>query len=467
MTRAHCLVGLACLTFPLTLWAQESQLGAELRHEDNDFHEDCVQPSSLFGGISGCGQLLFTDHPLHIAVGSLAPQNGFGAGLAFTTHYTPNEDWRLSWDVDAVATSNGSWRAGAYMTAVFTRQRSVHVVSGATPAAHRLHLAVEDMPAFHVYAQAESLNKLTYFGLGQETSQTDRSYFGMQQTIAGANVVWPVWKALNLSLFGEANGRFVSLRGNHTQTNPSIEQAYTDVTAPGLAHQPGFAQFGEGVRLRPTFAKGYIRLNYTATFEEWLAAGSGYSFRRLSTDLSHQFPLYRTSRPVLAREFNGPDSCLPDANAEKCPGISRNLEGNFGLQFLYTASFTSAGSRVPFYFDPTLGGSDINGTTILPSYTDYRFRAPNLMLLRGSFEHSIYKWPLGAKFLIDEGRVGLTRGQIGFDHLAHSYATGLTIHAGGLPVIDLLFAWGGHEGTHTIANVSTSLLGGSARPSLN
>jgi hypothetical protein len=43
---------------------------------------------------------------------------------------------------------------------------------------------------------------------------------------------------------------------------------------------------------------------------------------------------------------------------------------------------------------------------------------------------------------------------------------GLTVHAGGLPVVDLLFAWGGHEGTHTIASVSTSLLGGTARPSL-
>ncbi len=57
-------------------------------------------------------------------------------------------------------------------------------------------------------------------------------------------------------------------------------------------------------------------------------------------------------------------------------------------------------------------------------------------------------------------------GDLGFDHLAHSYAAGLTVHAGGLPVIELLFAWGGHEGTHTIANVSASLLGGTSRPSL-
>jgi len=52
-------------------------------------------------------------------------------------------------------------------------------------------------------------------------------------------------------------------------------------------------------------------------------------------------------------------------------------------------SIASAGSVVPFYFQPTLGGSDVNGNTWLPSYNDYRFRAPNTLLLREAFEHSI------------------------------------------------------------------------------
>ena len=47
-----------------------------------------------------------------------------------------------------------------------------------------------------------------------------------------------------------------------------------------------------------------------------------------------------------------------------------------------------------------------------------------------------------------------------------SFAVGLTIRAGGLPVAYLLFAWGGNEGTHTTATVSPTLLGASSRPSL-
>jgi hypothetical protein len=135
------------------------------------------------------------------------------------------------------------------------------------------------------------------------------------------------------------------------------------------------------------------------------------------------------------------------------------------VRLLITESFASAGSVVPFYFQPTIGGSDINGNPWLSSYNDYRFRAPNALVLRESLEHSIWG-PIGFAFSADQGKVALTRGDIAFNHLAHSFSAGLTVRAGGLPAISFAFAFGGREGTHTIANVNTSLLGGSARPSL-
>ncbi len=466
MKRAAALAFFFC-SIAARIPAQESQFGAALRHEGEDFDKDCAHPSgSPFSVIGSCGQFLFTDQPLHIAVGSLAPQNGFGVGIALSTHYTPNENWRLFWDFDAVATPNLSWRAGAYMTAVLIRHPKLVVLSGAAAAKKPAGPVIEEMPVFHLYAQSISLNKLTYFGLGQESAQAGQSFFGMRQTIAGANTVWPVFAPLGLSLFGEANGRFTQIRGDHNESSPSIEELYSEGTAPGLTRQPAYAQFGEGIRLNPSLASGYVRLSYSVGFQEWVSGDSGYSFQRFTADLSHQFPLYRGMRSLNPQEFNGPDSCLQDVNAKSCPAITRNLEGSFGLRFLYTASFVPTGNTLPFYLDPTLGGSDINGNTLLGSYADYRFRGPDLMLLRGTFEHSIYKWPVGVKFMVDEGRVALTRGDLGFDHLAHSYAAGLTLHAGGLPLVDLLFAWGGHEGTHTIANVNNSLLGGAARPSL-
>ena len=121
---------------------------------------------------------------------------------------------------------------------------------------------------------------------------------------------------------------------------------------------------------------------------------------------------------------------------------------------------------MPFYFQPTLGGADINGNSSLSSYQDYRFRAPNVMLLRESFEHSIWNWPVGFTLMADQGKVALIRGDLGSNPWFHSFSTGLTLRAGGFPQVYLLFSWGGNEGHHTIANMNTSLLGGATRPSL-
>ena len=77
---------------------------------------------------------------------------------------------------------------------------------------------------------------------------------------------------------------------------------------------------------------------------------------------------------------------------EKCPEVShsRNLNGSIGVRFFLSESMNSATSPVPFYFQQTLGGQNISNNLALPSYQDYRFRAPNLLLLQESFEHSLW-----------------------------------------------------------------------------
>ncbi len=281
---------LLVLAWPL--YAQgESKLGADFRKERASFSKDC----SSFKSFLNCAQDLFTDHPLHIAVGSIAPQNGFGAGLAFLAHYTPNETWRLSWNADAVGSMNGSWRAGAYMTAIPPRLKKIVVVKGRHPGKPQPG-ALED-PVFHLYAQAISLNKIDYFGLGPSALPTGRSFYGMRETIPGINVWWPIYQPsmAEISLYGELNGRFVAIRGSQGQPSPSIELLYTEATAPGLTTQPGFFQHGEGFRFKTKslFLNDHVRLNYLVTFQQYIAPGdSHFSFRRFTTDLSHQIPIY-------------------------------------------------------------------------------------------------------------------------------------------------------------------------------
>ncbi|MEN3332248.1 MAG: hypothetical protein V7641_1613 [Blastocatellia bacterium] len=448
--RRHTLFLFVCLIILAgRVHAQESQLQAEFRREGESFKSSCAKFKFI-----GCAEVLFTGHPLHIAVGSIAPQNGFGFGPAFVTHYTPNETWRLNFNADALVSLNGSWRAGVYGKAVYTK-----IKPGTT--------TVRAYPVFNVYAQATSLKKIAYYGLGENTRREDLTYFGMRETIVGASVSYPIFDPLKLSLHGEMNGRFVDIRGNHDEPSPSIEQVHTEATAPGLSRQPAFAQFGEGVRLRPSLFSDFLRLNYFVNFQQFIAAGEDNSFRRLTVDLSHQIPLYKKTRTYLPRDHNGPDDCSTSATSttSDCPSVTRDREGNISLRLLLIESYTSGLNNVPFYFQPTLGGSDINGQASLASYQDYRFRAPNLLLLQGKIEHSIYG-PLGVTFMAETGKVAFRRSDIEFKHLAHSYAAGLTLRAGGFPMVYLMFAWGGREGTHNIVSMNTSLLGGSSRPSL-
>jgi hypothetical protein len=441
----------------------ESKLGADFRGEWDRFTKSCWTIS--ISGLPGCADLLFTDHPLHIAVGSIAPENGFGAGVAFVAHYTPNDTWRLSWNTDAVGSINGSWRAGVYMKAIFTKSKKEVTTNGRPTDAPIPSATTLERPFFNLYAQALSLNKIDYFGLGSSTTTAGRSFFGMREVIPGVNGIWPVFKPLGASLYGEINGRFVDIRGSYNQPSPSIEQVYTEATAPGLTTQPTFAQFGEGLRLQPSFG-AHVKFNYFLVFQQYMAAGeSKFSFRRFTVDLTHEFPIYKGVRTSLQRDFNGPDECSQDIGDRACPAITHDREGTFGIRMLISESITPAGHVVPFYFQPTLGGSDVNGNPSLSSYQDYRFRAPNVLLLRGSFEHSIYG-PLGFSFIVDGGKVTTTRSAVDFSNLRHSFSAGLNLRGGGFPQVSLVFAWGGNEGTHTIASMNTSLLGGSARPSL-
>jgi hypothetical protein len=478
-----CAAIMLCLVATLAV-GQESWLQADFRRESERVSDACK--SFKVTALGGCAYELFSDHPLHIAAGSMPPQNGFALGGAFGEQRNTGT-WRLSFDVDAVGSFSGAWRAGGYMTMMHTPIERRHVVEpvmahpGSNAEARDMARKpptnfVHPYTTVSIYAQTISLNKLNYFGEGNNTTLADASLFGMTQTIIGGNVVKPVYEVpsirkLNLGLLGELNGRFVSIKGEQSSSIPSIDNLYVNATAPGLSSQPGFAQLGEGFRIKPVFANRF-ELNYMGKFQQFFAPSSSQnSFLRWTADLNHTFYLYGyTKSAPMSTGADGPDEC--SRGEEKCPEVAHsrnltdNLNGSVSFRLLLSESINSATSAVPFYFQQTLGGSDIDSAMSLPSYQDYRFRAPNLLLLQETFEHSIWG-PFGFKFAADQGRVALTRSDIGFSDMKHSFAAGLTLRAGGFPMVSLMFAWGGTEGHHNIFNMNNSLLGGSTRPLLD
>ncbi len=437
-----------------------------------------------FGSLIGCGQTLMMGQPMHISVGSLAPQNGVAAGLAFVEHKNFANEWRANWNIDAQAAGNGSWRAGGYMKAY------------RLPAGFVYRTA----PLFNLYSQSISLNRVDFYGLGPNTTPLPHTTFGFSENITGTNAAIPlpgVFHKAGIAIVAELNARFPQVRSGSDSSLPSTDRLFNETTAPGLTHQAAYLEPSEGLRLDPALFKDHLRLNYLLQFQQFLAPGnSTYSFRRFNADFSHEIPLYAFLPGNLGQHYfknraapfshNGPDDCSGSSGSQNiararaaaadarpnqarpCPIVSTTdkLEGSITLRAFISESFAGRGSFVPFYFTPTIGGSDINGTSMLASYPDYRFRGPDLLLFRGTVEHSIGKLPIGAFFSFDEGKIGLQRDDVSLDHLRHSFTAGATIRAGGLPVVYLLFAWGGSEGSHTTATVSPFLLGGSSRPSL-
>ncbi len=449
----------------------EGRVQAEFCREWLELHpcrQQLSKPCSTFsfGHLSGIGQTLVVGQPLHIAIGSLAPQNGFAAGLALVEHKDFKNEWRLTSNTDAVATPNLSWRAGTFLTTYRLPSQTIGVVMG-TPTGKQEKPAFQIAPVFNLYAEATSLNLLYFYGLGPNTLPSGKSAFGLTETIAGASAILPLNRD-GISFTLELNGRVPQLRGNFDQSVPSIGQVYTEATAPGLTRPTTFLQPGAGIQVQPSLFDGRLRLHYLANFQDFVGLSSTpYNFQRWTADIGHEIPMNRKVYLTASNPHNGPDSCA-SGTGTGCPHISTtiNNEGSVSLRMLLTGSAAHAGNVVPFYFDPTTGGSNIDGIPILASYPDYRFRAPNLVLLRGTVEHSLPKVPLGAYFSVDAAKSALTRSDIDFSNLRRSYSVGLTVHAGGLPVVYLLFAWGGNEGTHTTFSISNILLGASSRPSL-
>ena len=437
---------------------RESKLHAELRREGERVGDAC---NFSLKAIPMCGYTLFTDHPLHIAAGSMPPQNGFGLGGAFV--WTKNtHNWRTSYDFDAVGTTSGAWRAGGYV-------KLIH-----TPHNKKPESFTHPYTLFNLYAQSISLNKLNYFGESNNSSLAGASVFGMTQTIVGANAIKPVFelesiRKVGLSLLGEINGRFVSVRGEHGQSAPSTRDALHRRHRSRPEHPASLRANGAGS-------------SHQARYRQHLVTELSGEIRRVFRTFElAQFFLALDGRPESHDPHIWPDQVRIHehrsawarfvrtwGDKDKCPEVphTRNLSGFLTARLLVSESINSATSAVPFYLQQTLGGQGINSNLTLGSFRDYRFRAPNLLLLQESYGPSIWG-PFGVKVMADEGRVALTRGDLGFSHFRHSYAAGLTLRAGAFPMVQLMFAWGGPDGHHNIFGMNSSLLGGSPRPLLD
>jgi len=405
--------------------------------------------------VPGCLESLFRGNKgLYASFASLPPGNGVALGATFKDSELTLTHWRADYQIDAQGSVNGSWTAGGVLTMRLSpaldntkHKRRSPVVQGPLPKHLPDEGENETKLLINIYAFHTSLTQVSYYGIGPRTLPASRAFFGLQETVTGVNAEHPL--KYGFHLMGELNGRWPNIVGDHGQSSPSIEQIYSEATAPGLTRQPGSLQLGEGLRygthlggLREKANFGMdADLDYGVNFQQFIApAVSEFSFRRLTIDVTNDLHLLKRFTPK-----NGSST-------------SEHF-GTLELRGWMSESIVPAGHSVPFYFQPTLGGGDIDKERTLASFADYRFRAPNALLLRAQYEQPLPKISfLGVIFRADSGKVADSRGDFDLSHMRHSFGTGFTIRAGDIPYVTVMYAWAGGEGHHTFGDLNLSAI---------
>lgn len=447
---------------------KQSYFGAIFHDEANNISHDCsrkdftgTKPLSKY--VPGCLTALFRGNKgLYAAFSNLPPGNGFALGAVFKDSELNTKGWRLNYQIDAQRSFNASWTAGGILTMRKSPTFSTNTKPSKPPSVVVHGPLPKNLPdlgenestlILNLYAFRTSLNQVTYFGIGPGTTVADRAFFGMRESVTGLNADRLL--KYGFHLVGEVNGRWPGIVGRHGQSSPSIEQIYSEATAPGLTRQPTFLQLGEGLQYRnhvgglgkdATYGMN-ADLDYGVHFQQFLASGdSQFSFRRLTIDVTNDLHLLKKYTP------------------KKGSPTSEQF-GTLQLRGWLAESIAPAGHSVPFYFQPTLGGGDIDKERNLASFADYRFRAPNALVLRAQYEQPLPKISfLGIVFRAETGKVANSRGDINLTRLRHSYGAGMSIRAGNFPYLMVMYAWGGGESNRTFADLNLSAISSTGGP---
>ena len=228
-----------------------------------------------------------------------------------------------------------------------------------------------------------------YFGLGPASAETDRSNYLLEERDIGAIAVvrvtpWLTWS----SKLARLDPRIAE---GTDERQPSIGTVFTDLTAPGLARQPSFAETGMLLEIDSRDQRGNPR---SGTYISFLGArygdldDLGYDFSRIAGEVQHYVPIFDKKRVFAVR------------------GAFNRYE-------------PSGGSSVPFYYILPLGGKDS-----IRGFADFRFRDLNAVLFNVE-----YRWEalsgLDMALFYDAGSVAPRWSDLGSDGVKQSWGLGL------------------------------------------
>jgi outer membrane protein assembly factor BamA len=142
-------------------------------------------------------------------------------------------------------------------------------------------------------------------------------------------------------------------------------------------------------------------------------------FRRVDFEAQHFFPIFDKKRVIAAR-VRGISTAAPD------------------------------GQDVPFYFQPTLGGSDS-----LRSYADYRLRDRNVLFMNVEYRWEAFSG-LDMALFSDWGKVAPGGEDLNLSSLKHAYGLGFRFNTYKTVFLRFDIAAGGGEGVRYFLKYSNA-----------
>src|SRR5262249_40013538 len=221
--------------------------------------------------------------------------------------------------------------------------------------------------------------RLSYYGSGPNSEKTGRTDFRFEDTAVDATFGVRPWKRLTL---GSSAGYLLNNVGHGTAPRyASTELVYSPAQAPGIDAQSNFARSGAFVQYdwRDNPDGPRHGGNYFVQFSDFRDQTFGLSnFRRLDLE---------------AQQF------IPVLNARRV------------FAFRAKSTLTYSDRDLPFYLQPSLGGSeDLRG------YRSYRFRGNNSVVMNAEYRWEIFSG-LDMAVFGDAGQVTMAKSDFAWRNL--------------------------------------------------
>jgi Omp85 superfamily domain len=257
-----------------------------------------------------------------------------------------------------------------------------------------------------------------FYGVGNDSLEDDRvSFLFNRHEAQGRFIVTPKpWLHV-----GTHVGFLSPLIGHGKDDRfPSIEESFDDGEAPGLTVQPDFL-FGDAfaeVDYRDEPGNARDGGHYTVTWRTYSDRDlDQYSFSSVDLLLQQFVPIFDKKRV-------------------------------FAFQLGITGTDAGAGKQVPFYMQPTIGGS-----RTLRSVSDYRFRDTHAMYFNAE-----YRWEafglLDMALFTDWGKVAPRTADLDFSDLKKAYGIGFRFNTSSAVFLRVDIATGESEGLHVFFKFS-------------